>query len=178
MENNILNTNDIDIDYVLIYKDKKLIIDSLDLSDDDKIICNDIVDNLEKSLASHIKEHKTVSIPFIGTVQKNWYKDAIKANYKQLKEYKESHTKEEYDKHFKELCENIKAEHIEKETAERKAKKFKRSVLPKYVNLVDKKGTAYANAWLKAMSCFEVVEFDPEIEEVYERFRVGLDADD
>ena len=56
--------------------------------------------------------------------------------------------------------------------------RFKTRMLPRYVNLCNKRGVAYANAWLKMINRLTVVEFDPEIEEVYERFRLGLDAND
>ena len=44
---NIVNTNDLDIDYVLIYKDRDLILNDCNFNEDDKIICDAIIDNLE-----------------------------------------------------------------------------------------------------------------------------------
>ena len=87
-------------------------------------------------------------------------------------------TLEEYKEYFKSICENIKKSHNIKEDKIKSFNRFKTKMLPKYVNLCNKRGVAYANAWLKMTNCLTVVEFDPEIEEVYERFRLGLDVDD
>lgn len=175
---NVINSNDLDIDYVLIYKDKENILNDIGFSEIDKFICDAIIDNLEQEVAKQIKLGKTVSIPFIGTIENNWYRNTIKSKYKELREFKETHSKEEYQVYFKDVTNNIKKEHNEEETKRKQFKRFRTRMLPKYINHCKNKGVIWANAWLKSMSLFEVVEFDPEIEEVYERFRVGLDADD
>ena len=175
---NIVNTKDLDIDYVLIYKDRNLILNDINFSTDDKFICDAIIDNLESEIAKQVKEGKTVSIPFIGTIENNWYRKAIKEKYSELKEYKSAHTQEEYKEYFKSVCENIKNDHNIKEDKIKSFNRFKTKMLPKYVNMCNKRGVAYANAWLRMINCLTVVEFDPEIEEVYERFRLGLDVDD
>ena len=51
-------------------------------------------------------------------------------------------------------------------------------MLPKYINHCKNRGVAYANAWLKTIKLMDVVEFDPDIEDIYERFGTGLDAND
>ena len=175
---NVVNTSDLDIDYVLIYKDRNLILDNINLSENDRFICDAIIDNLESEVAKQVKAGKTVSIPFIGTIENNWYKKAIREKYSELKEYKNTHTKEEYKEYFKAACEDIKKNHSIKEEKVKSFNRFKTKMLPKYVNLCNKRGVNYANAWLKMINRLSVVEFDPDIEEVYERFRLGLDVDD
>ena len=175
---NVVNTSDLDIDYVLIYKDRNLILDDINLSEEDRFICDAIIDNLESEVAEQVRNGKTVSIPFIGTIENNWYKKAIKEKYSELKDYKSNHTQEEYKEYFKAACEDIKKNHSMKEEKIKSFNRFKTRMLPRYVNLCNKRGVAYANAWLKMINRLTVVEFDPEIEEVYERFRLGLDAND
>lgn len=175
---NIVNSNDIDIDYTLIYKDKDLILDELDLNETDRFITEAIVDNLEEEIAKQVKAGENVSIPFIGSIEKNWYRMGIKAKAKEFKDYRESHSREEYQAYFKAECEKLKNEHDEEENRIKKIKTFKSKVLPKYLRLCNSKGVIYANAWLAMANKLTVVEFDPDIEEVYERFRLGLDADD
>lgn len=176
---NVVNTSDVDLDYTLIYKDRDLILDNIGFDkEDDRLICEAIIDNLEQEVAKNIKLGNNISIPFLGTIERNWYKQGIRDNFKELKEYKNTHSEEEYKEYFNAVCNNIKADHKELEDKHKRQKRFKSKVLPRYVNLCKNRSVVYANAWLKTLSFMTVVEFDPEIEEVYERFRLGLDADD
>ena len=75
---NIINSNDLDIDYILIYKDRDLILNDCNFNEDDRIICDSIIDNLESEAAKQIKNGKTVSIPMIGTIEPNWYRKTFK----------------------------------------------------------------------------------------------------
>ena len=177
--NNVLNTSDVDLDYILIYKDRDLIIDNIKFdNEDDKLICESIIDNLEHEAAKNIKLGNTVSIPFIGTIEHNWYRQGLKDSYKELREYKNNHTEEEYKEYFKATCNNIKETHQEIEDNHKRERIFKRRLLPKYSKYCIKRGVIYANAWLKTISMMTVVEFDQDIEDIYERFGTGLDAND
>lgn len=169
--NNIVNTNDIDIDYTLIYKDRDLILDDINLSEDDRFITEAIIESLESEVANKVKEGFTVSIPFIGSIDRQWYREAIKSKYNEFREFKETHTKEEYKEYFKEETDKIKRNHSEEEDKLKRFKKFKSKLLPRYIQLSATKGSVYANCWLVTLNKLEIVEFDPEIEEVYERFR-------
>ena len=112
---NITKSDELDIDYVLIYKDRDFILNDCGFNEDDKIICDTIIDNLEANVAKNIKAGKTVSIPMIGTVEPNWYRRTFKEKYSEIKEYKKTHTKEEYDTYFKDICNSIKQARYNKE---------------------------------------------------------------
>lgn len=175
---NVVNTNEVEIDYTLIYKDKNNILNDIGFTDDnDRLICDAIITSLECQAAENIKLGNTISIPFVGTIEKNWYKAAIKENYQDFRDYKATHTKEEYDEYFKSKCEEFKNDHAELEEKYKREKRFKKHLLPKYNNKVKNRGVVYANTWLKSIKLMEVVEFDPDIEDIYERFGTGLDAD-
>ena len=176
---NIINTSEIDIDYTLIYKDKNNILSDIGfINEDDRLTCEAIIDNLELSVSQSIKSGNNVSIPFIGTIERNWYKEAIKNNYQDFRDYKENHSEEEYKEYFKNKCKEFKDAHNELENKYKRDKRFKSSILPKYINHCKNRSVVYANVWLKMIKGMRVVEFDADIEEVYERFRTGLDADD
>lgn len=176
---NVVNTNEVEIDYTLIYKDKNNILNDIGFNNDnDRLNCEAIIDSLERQVADNIKLGNTVSIPYVGTIEKNWYKAAIKENYQDFREYKSSHTKEEYDEYFKSKCEEFKNDRAELEEKHKREKRFKRMLLPKYNNWIKRRGVIYANAWLKTIKLMDVVEFDPDIEDIYEKFGTGLDADD
>ena len=55
---NIVNTNDLDIDYVLIYKDRDLILNDCNFNEDDRLICDAIIDNLESEITKNVNESK------------------------------------------------------------------------------------------------------------------------
>lgn len=175
---NVVNTSDIDLDYILIYKDRDLILNNIGFNnEDDRLICEAIIDNLEAQAAKNIKEGNTISIPFLGTIERNWYKQGIRDKAEEFKEYKKTHTDEEYKTYFKAACTSIINNHNKEVDKLKKEKQFKKLLLPKYINYCKTRSVIYANAWLKTIRLLDVVEFDPDIEEVYERFRTGLDAD-
>lgn len=169
--NNTLKTGDIDLDYVLIVKDKEILINEIDFTEREKLLCSSIIDNLEKQANEDIIAGKCISIPFLGTIQKNWYKSKVISHYKDFKQARQTLSKEEYLEYVRQTMESEIKEHNDAENKIKKNNKFKRKVLPQYMKLVKDRGVAYANAWLKTRQCFEVVEFDEEIEEIYERFR-------
>ena len=53
---------------------------------------------------------------------------------------------------------------------------LKKKLLPTWVKLSKKHSIIYANLWLYAMSQLEIIEFDEEVEEIYERFGIGLEC--
>ena len=78
---NIINSNDLDIDYVLIYKDRELILNDCGFDEDDRIICDAIVDNLES---------EKIDFPLSanqGKILKEEYLDSMKHIYLTEAEY-------------------------------------------------------------------------------------------
>ena len=73
--------------------------------------------------------------------------------------------------------EEEKQKHYEEEDKIKNERKFKKKLLPTWIKLSKKHSATYANLWLYAMSQLEIIEFDEEVEEIYERFGIGLDAD-
>lgn len=168
--NNTLKTDDIDLDYVLIVKDKDILLNEIDFTNKERLLCSAIIDNLEKQASKEIISGKCVSIPFLGTIQKNWYKSKVISHYKDFKQARNTLSKDEYKEYVRQTMEEEIKIHNDEEAKIKKFNKFKRSVLPQYLKLMNKHGVAYANAWLVTRQKFEVVEFDEEIEEIYERF--------
>lgn len=169
-KDNKLTTEDFDSDYVLIYKDVDNILDDIGFEGDDRIICKSIINSLEHEAAINIREEKCVSIPNIGTIQKNKYKSKLISHYKEFKKKRGELTREEYNEYTRQVMSKEK-ELMQQEENEKKAYlKFKKKMMPKWMELYQTKGIIYANAWLHCFRLLEVVEFDEEIEEVYERF--------
>ena len=168
--NDTLKTDELDLDYILIVKDKDILINEIDFTDKERLLCSSIIDNLEQQANDAILDGQCVSIPFLGTIQKNWYRSKVISHYKEFKQVRETLPKEAYIEYVREVMQNELKEHKEEEAKVKQLNRYKRKVLPKYLELVNKYGVAYANAWLVTRQKFEVVEFDEEIEEIYERF--------
>lgn len=177
---NIANTSsneDFDDDYILIYKDINNILDDIGFQGDDRILCKSIIESLEKEASINIRKDKCVAIPHIGTIQKNWYRSKLISHYKDFKEARKTMTREEYKEYTAKVMEEEKQKHYEEEEKIKTEHKFKKKLLPTWIKLSKKHSAAYANLWLYAMGKLEIIEFDEEVEEIYERFGIGLDAD-
>ena len=146
---NVVNTNEVDIDYTLIYKDKQNILHDINFEDDnDRLICSAIIDNLERQLADNIKIGNTVSIPFVGTIERNWYKMAIKDNYQDFRDYKASHTKEEYDEFYKIIKKELLPQDFEIWDDRRKSDFIYQKVYEIKANTVDNSKKGFASKLL------------------------------
>ena len=173
---NIANTSsheDFDDDYILIYKDINNILDEIGLQGDDRILCKAIIESLEKEASINIRQNKCVAIPHIGTIQKNWYRTKLISHYKDFKEARKTMTREEYKEYTAKVMEEEKQKHYEEEEKIKTELKFKKKLLPTWIKLSKKHSAAYANLWLYAISQLEIIEFDEEVEEIYERFGIG-----
>lgn len=167
---NTIVTDDFDNDYVLIYKDINNILDDINLHGEDRLLCKSIIDSLEKEAAVNIRNEKCVSIPHIGTIQKNWYRSKLISHYKDFKEARKTMSKDEYMRYTASVMDEEKRKHKEEEDRIKNLQRFKRRFLKRWTALTKDRGTVYANLWLYAIIKLDIVEFDPEIEEVYERF--------
>lgn len=132
---------------------------------------------LKKKLVLIYEKINVLPIPHIGTIQKNWYRSKLISHYKDFKEARKTMTREEYKEYTAKVMEEEKQKHYEEEEKIKTELRFKKKLLPIWIKLSKKHSAAYANLWLYAMGKLEIIEFDEEVEEIYERFGIGLDAD-
>lgn len=135
---NIANTSsheDFDDDYILIYKDINNILDDIGFQGDDRILCKSIIESLEKEASINIRKDKCVAIPYIGTIQKNWYRSKLISHYKDFKEARKTMTREEYKEYTAKVMEEEKQKHYEEEEKIKTEHKFKKKLLPTWIKL-------------------------------------------
>lgn len=82
-------------------------------------------------------------------------------------------TREEYKEYTAKVMEEEKQKHYEEEEKIKTELRFKKKLLPIWIKLSKKHSAAYANLWLYAMGKLEIIEFDEEVEEIYD----GLELD-
>lgn len=159
--------DDIDADYVMIYKDIDNIIDDIPEDIETKSIVRSIVDSLEKEAAIQLKAGKCVRIPFICTMARNNTAMVLQAHYKDFKERRTWMTKDAYNAYVKDVFYKAKLEENKIEEQKKNLLKLKKSVSKRYKRILEIHGETYANVWLLAVSFLKDVEFDEEVEEQY-----------
>ena len=103
-KNNILDGVDLSDSYVLIFQDMDNVLESLDfVNDEERLLCRNIIKNLEINAAKNFAKDLCVDIPYIGKLQKNLLHKAIVQSFKQLKVARETLTREEYKEFKQEL---------------------------------------------------------------------------
>ena len=155
----------LDID---VYNQKDIIqelnLDSPVEEDVMKIIITSFYNDAGDALA----QNKVVSIPYIGNIRKsltqeefskNKYLFKIARKYKTLEEYKE-YVKEKFIESREIAEDKDRLNHIIRENKRLNKKAYER--------LIVKCGKPYAEMFIFAISCFSVVDFDPDVEEAYQ----------
>jgi hypothetical protein len=160
----VLLKEDIDIES----KNYKDIIKELDLTDDDKIICESIIYSMEKYIIKNIKEDKTVQIPFIGCIRKNHIKAKLIEDKEELRLLRKTNNKETYKSIVRNKINSYKEELNKKDRDKLQIKKLI-SIYKKEYELYSKTiGVAFANMFIYGKTLFKDIPFDPEVQKMYD----------
>ena len=62
----------------------------LDINEDDRALCDDIITNLEKTAVDYIRKNKVIKIPYIGNYAFNRLYLNLKEHHKELKVYRKT----------------------------------------------------------------------------------------
>lgn len=127
-----------------------------------------IITSFYKDAGEALAQDKIVSIPYIGNIRKsltqqefskNKYLFKIARKYKTIEEYKE-YVSEKFaeSKHIAEDKDRL--NHIIRENRRLNKKAYERLI----VNC----GKPYAEMFIFAISCFNIVPFDPDVEDAYQ----------
>ena len=151
-------------------KDIKDILNNLYEDDDEnKIICEDIIKNLESTAVKEINNNKCVQLPFIGSIRKNPLRNVVDKHRTNFKIAFKSLSKEGFKEHCAEVIkreqDNLKLEDYKKA----KFKELRRKYKKRYEQLFTNIGPAYANMFILSRMSFRAVEFNEEFEEIYQK---------
>lgn len=127
-----------------------------------------IITSFYKEAGEAIAQNKVVSVPYIGNIRKSLvqqefsktkYLFKIARRYKTLDEYKE-YVKEKFIE-SKEIAENKdRFNHILRENRRLNRKTYEK--------LIVTCGKAYADMFIFSISCFNVIDFNPDVEDAYQ----------
>ena len=152
-----------DIEYVEKKQDD--ILDELDFENDvERLLCKDIITNLESGAAEEINNNKCVQLPFIGSIRKNPLKQVLEDNRSNFREIARTHTKEEAKIKFAAVFKKKQDELREEDYYKAKLKEIRNKYKTRYEQYFTHIGPAYAQMFLVSRLKYSMVEFDKELE--------------
>lgn len=167
----ILTNEDLNSDYILVYKDLDNIIAELPFeSDEDRAMCQSIIESLEDEAVKQYLQDKCVIIPYIGKFQVNLIKKRAQKLYKDFKEAKSNMQKEDYLEYRNDVFKGLYSEIKSEEAIKRQNKHIKSKYFKLWNNLAREKGFVYADCYIMFLNQMKSKHFDEEEDEVLNEY--------
>lgn len=164
--------NEADIEYVIVSKNKNDILNELDFeNEEERLLCDSIISNLEKTASDTIRNMKVAQIPFIGCLRINPVKRKLRDAKLHLRAVRKSLTKEQYKEHVRSYVIDLKEKQIEEDKIKLVFTRIRRNNKKKYEQLFKKCGRAYAELFIMSIYWLKEVPFDQEWEEHYQSLK-------
>lgn len=161
-----------DNDYPIVVNDIEDILDAVSYKSlEDRVMCQSIIESMDKDIEELISTDKVANIPFIGCVRRNPVRKVIVDNFNNLRLAKTQLTKEQYKDHVRCLVNDAKERVREEDLYKRVTRKVRTKNKKKYEYYFLHYGKAYAELYLSAILMMNEVPFDAEVEEAFERLR-------
>ena len=168
---------DIGENYVIISKDTNDILNDMDFNDEDeRLLCESIINNLEKSAAAGIRDMKIVSLPFIGCIRINPIKRKLRDAKLHLSLMRKNMSKADYKQHVKDIVHEFGQEMDRADSEKLIMTKIRRNNKKRYDELYKKLGRAYAEMFIFAIKSFKEIPFNKEWQEKYDELS-GINRD-
>lgn len=164
--------NEADIEYVIISKNKNDILNELDFeNEEERLLCDSIISNLEKTASDTIRDMKVAQIPFIGCLRINPVKRKLRDAKLHLRAVRNSLTKEQYKEHVRSYVVDLKEKQKEEDRIKLTFARIRRNNKKKYEQLFKKCGKAYAELFIMSIYWLKEVPFDAKWEEHYQSLK-------
>lgn len=169
LSNDINETND---EYIIISKNTDDILNDMDFeNEEERILCESIITNLERTAATNIRNMNAVSIPYIGVLRINPVKRKFATSKLHLSLMRKNMTKEEYKNHVRDTVRGFAKEQKELDEKKLIVTRIKRNNKKKYEEYYKKLGSAYANMYIEAIRLLKELPFDADWEEHYQSLK-------
>lgn len=160
--------NEADVEYVIVSKDKNDILNELDFeNEEERLLCDSIISNLEKTASDTIRNMKVAQIPFIGCLRINPVKRKLRDAKLHLRAVRKSLTKEQYKDHVRSYVIDLKEKQIEEDRIKLAFTRIRRNNKKKYEQLFKKCGRAYAELFIMSIYWLKEVPYSQEFEDKY-----------
>ena len=150
--------------------ERRELINSMNLTEEEKLIMNDIVLDVEELAVDYLNNDKLGIIPYLGTFKLNGGIKNIAKHSEELKAAKKAGaTKEELkDMQLQFYIEGVKKD--EQLTKEEKVyRQWKKVYKKEYNELYQTVGKSYAEMFIWTKTLLKPIEFNPAFQEAYER---------
>ena len=134
-------------------------------SEDDKLLCKDIIMHLETTAAQEIMNDKCVQLPYIGSVRKNPLKKVLEENRSSFKLAAKVMSKEQAKEYYASVFQEKKDELREEAYRKAKLKEVRNKYKKQYEQYFTHIGPEYAELFILTRTMFQAVEFDQEFED-------------
>lgn len=164
--------NEADIEYIIVSKNKNDILNELNFeNEEERLLCDSIISNLEKTASDTIRSMKVAQIPFIGCLRINPIKRKLRDAKLHLQAVRKSLTKEQYKEHVRSYVIDLKEKQKEEDRVKLAFTRIRRNNKKKYEQLFKKCGRAYAELFIMSIYWLKEVPFDKEWEEHYQSLK-------
>lgn len=170
MENVVVDEiQEVEDEYQLIYKEKNDILNELDFeNEEERILCDSIISNLEKTAAEAIKSMQVAQLPFIGCVRIDPIKRQLRDAKLHLSAVRKSLTKEQYKEHVRTFIIDLKEKQKRKDKLKLLFSRIRSNNKSKYEYLYKKCGRAYAELFIMSIYWLKEIPYDDEWEYQYQ----------
>lgn len=144
---------------------KDIINDANFKTEEQELICQDIISHLERTAVEEINKGNCVQIPFIGCLRKNPLKKTLDENRTKFKAMAKHLSKEDFKEYTAETFREKKKELKRIDYIKFKTKELRNKNKAKYEQYCKVLGPAYANMFIKSIMMMDAVEFNQEFED-------------
>lgn len=163
---------DVNDEFALTVKDYEDIVEEINFdTEDEKLTCSSIIENMEKCIANNLKNEKCVNIPYIGNLRKNAAIMAINKHKQTMAVVRKHMSKEEYKEHVRGYVQETKQKQKELDKEKFVIKKLKNKYKKRYKLLYSRSGKAHAELFIKSLLWFKPVPFDQEVQDAYDNLK-------
>lgn len=168
---------DIGENYIIISKDTNDILNDMDFNDEDeRLLCESIINNLERDAAAGIRDMKIVSLPFIGCIRINPIKRKLRDTKLHLSLMRKNMSKADYKQHVRDIVTEFREEMEKVDSEKLIMTKIRRNNKKRYEMYYKKLGKAYAEMFIYSIRALKDVPFDREWQERYDEL-AGIDRE-
>lgn len=169
-----LSSNDIidDANINIVIKKRSDILDDLKFKfEDERLLCDSIIADIEKTAAHHILHGKIAQLPLIGNMRKSPVREVINKNKSNFKIARSHMTKQQYKEYVGDIVVDFKKEQEKKDNDKKRLRKLKSRYKKDYDNYVKQLGIEYANMFIYSRTLFKEIPFDVEVQEMFDKLK-------
>lgn len=156
-------------DVPVVVKDFRDIVLELNFNtEEEALICEDIITSLERTAAATIKEEKIAQLPYIGTLTKSQLHKRLLTDPTELRELRQNTTEKEYKVFVSKKVLKIKRELKAENAIRLEELQLKKENRRAYDRIYLTRGKSAAERFLKAIKNFKPVPFNQDVEDMYQ----------